>query len=58
MQMNKDDLEDYINIVLGMQTLEHYDSNYLSGDNTKRSREMLDILKLASEKLEEIKKEI
>jgi len=51
-------LEDYINIALGMQTLEHYDSNYLSGDNTKRSREMLDILKLASEKLEEIKKEI
>jgi len=63
--INKDELkrdlgflEDYINIALGIQTLTHFDKNYLSGDNATQSKVVLEHLQLADRKLKEIKNKI
>lgn len=55
LEKDLDFLEDYINVALGIQTLEHYDKNYLSGDNCTQSKAIIEHLKLASITLEKMK---
>ena len=49
-----DDLKTCIGIVLGVEMLEYYDKNFLSGDNEDRTREKIAHLKLAMKQVDNI----
>ena len=49
-----DDLKTYIGIVLGVEMLEYYDKNFLSGNNESRTREKIVHLKLAMKQVDNI----
>lgn len=51
-------LKTYIAIVQGIEILEYYDSDFLSGNNESRYKEKIEHLNLALKKIDEISKKL
>jgi hypothetical protein len=51
-------LESHIGIILGIETLEYLDKNFLSGDNASRARDKINYLKFALETIDDISDEL
>lgn len=51
-------LKTYVAIVHGIEILEYYDSNFLSGNNESRCKEKIEHLNLALKKIDEISKKL
>lgn len=51
-------LKTYVAIVQGIEILEYYDSNFLSGNNESRCKEKIEHLNLALKKIDEISKKL
>lgn len=51
-------LKDYVSIVQGIEMLELYDSNFLSGDNVSICKAKIEHLNLALKKIDEISKKL
>jgi hypothetical protein len=48
----------YIGTVLGIETLEYYDGNFLSGDLASRSRSKMELLELSVKEISDVIKGI
>jgi len=51
-------LKTYVATVQGIEILEYYDSNFLSGNNESRSKEKIEHLNLALKKIDEISEKL
>jgi len=51
-------LKSYVGVVYGIETLEYYDKNFLSGDNESRCKQKIEHLNLALKKIDEISKKL
>jgi hypothetical protein len=51
-------LKSYVGVVYGIEILEYYDKNFLSGDNASRGKEKIEYLSQSLEKIDQISKKL
>ncbi len=51
-------LKSYVGTLMGIQMLEYYDKNFLSGSSERRNREQIELLNTSLKKIDEISKKL